>query len=92
MSSAREAAPRALWGTDEFLDSAGTTGKRTAHPHQVHATLPIRHGRFAPGLRKSSGAAPYSPLFAPSALAAMGLRPSVRAPGWDCSRGQGAMS
>jgi hypothetical protein len=59
-------------------------------PHQMRTALPIRHGRFAPGIRKSSGEAPYSPLFAPSALAAMGLRPSVRAPGWDYWRGQRA--
>jgi len=53
-----------------------------ARPVTGPLRAPIHHGRFAPGIRKSSGEAPYSPLFAPSALAAMGLRPSVRAPGW----------
>jgi len=57
---------------------------------QPRYLLPDNDGIFGSGIRRSSGEAPYSPLFAPSALAAMGLRPSVRAAGWDYWGGQRA--
>ncbi len=81
---------RARRPAPSLLSRCRLAGKRTAYLHQVGTAPPIRHGRFAPGIRKSSGGAPYFPLFAPSASAAMGLRPSVRAPGWDHWGGQPA--
>ena len=65
-----------------FRASCSLPDMSWARPVTRPLRAPIHHGRYAPGIRKSSGEAPYSPLFAPSALAAMGLRPSVRAPGW----------